>query len=193
MELYHEIIVESSPPPTIGSSCAMVGCSRVCSGRLPRVMVVALLGQWSVDFGVKSEILNKSLKYKWQNIINEKEKTIASDVLNLSSSEKCPLGGIVLVDTKKMRDETDRSESAGNCLEVNDIEPINTRPDPKEIEDLTQEETEIHNKLFAVLNDYQDKTKISGATYMNSVCLNSILEFLNEEIYEYIKKTFDIS
>ncbi|CAG8847675.1 15404_t:CDS:2, partial [Gigaspora margarita] len=59
-------------------------------------------------------------------------------LLNLSLSEKHPLGDIILVNTKKMRDETDGGESTGNCLEVNDIEPINTRPDPKEIRDLIQ-------------------------------------------------------
>ncbi|CAG8786885.1 4112_t:CDS:2, partial [Dentiscutata erythropus] len=89
--------------------------------------------------------------------------------------------------------ETDESEGTGNCLEADDIVSIDTRPDPKEIGDLTQEEAEIRNKLLAVLNDYQDKAKVSGATYMNSVCLNGILDLSNEEIYENVKKIFEIN
>ncbi|CAG8601049.1 14774_t:CDS:2, partial [Dentiscutata heterogama] len=117
---------------------------------------------------------------------------IVLNVLNLSSSGKYPSCSIVLVNTKKIRAETDESEDTGNCLEANNIELIDTRPDPKEIGDLTQF-MHISNNILGgnrnsqqvtrCLHNYQDKAKMLGTTYMNSVCLNSILDLSDEEIY----------
>ncbi|CAG8771069.1 20161_t:CDS:2 [Gigaspora margarita] len=196
VELYYEMIVEASP-----HTDNWCGLETAWEMRFLRAVKEGALVQWSVVQGfavvgcpewwwlrsLVSGRLTLDLKILGA-IAKHTTKTIVSDVLKFGSSGKRPSGGIGLVNTKKMKVETDESEGTGNCLKANGIESIDTRPDPKEIRDLTQEEMEIRNKLLTVLNSCQDKAKNSGATYMNSVCLNGILDLSDEEIYENEKK-----
>ncbi|CAI2196597.1 2101_t:CDS:2, partial [Funneliformis geosporum] len=79
------------------------------------------------------------------------------------------------------REHDTETDSERSELEFIDVE-----------EELTQDEAEIRNKLLGILVEYQNKDKKSGENYMSSVCLNSILDLSDKDIYKTVKRTLDM-
>ncbi|CAG8644607.1 11613_t:CDS:2, partial [Racocetra fulgida] len=70
-----------------------------------------------------------------------------------------------------------------------DTESINEVHDDEEIKNLSQDETDIRNKLLKILTANKEKDKRAGKDFMKSIFLNNILDLSDNETYKQIKKS----
>ncbi|CAG8560959.1 3147_t:CDS:2 [Rhizophagus irregularis] len=69
------------------------------------------------------------------------------------------------------------SDTEESDIEESDMEVIDAGQNSKEIDDLSQDETGIRNKLLKILVARQEKDTKSGKNFMTSIHLNGILDF----------------
>ncbi|CAG8494326.1 5516_t:CDS:2 [Cetraspora pellucida] len=72
-----------------------------------------------------------------------------------------------------------------------DTESINEVHDGEEINNLSQDEVDIRNKLLQILTAHKEKDKRAGKDFMNSIFLNNILDLSDDGIYDQIKKSLN--